>query len=82
MDEVDDLVLTPFKEIVEKAQLAVENAGNGNPVMLQTAQTLLKEGERGLKRISPLCKKQLEDYGSSFIASLKDNGMACLSELF
>lgn len=75
MEEVDDLVLTPFKEIAEKARLAVVNAGDGNPIMLQAAQSLLKEGDRGLRKISPLCKKQYEDYGTSFIASLKDNGM-------
>jgi hypothetical protein len=75
MDEVDDLVVTPFKEIVDKAKTAVENAGHGNPVMLKAAQSLLKEGERGVKRIEPLCRKHVDDYGYNFIAFLKDNGL-------
>lgn len=76
MEEVDDLVVTPFKEIVDKAKTAVENAGDSNPSMRKAARALLKEGERGLKRIEPLCKKHFEDYGSNFIASLKENGLA------
>lgn len=76
MDEVDDLVVTPFKEIVDKAKTAVENAGDSNPSMLKAAQTLLKEGERGLKRIEPLCKKHLDDYGFNFVAALKDHGLS------
>lgn len=74
MDLVDDLVLTPFKDIVEKAHTAVENAGDANPEMLKTAQALLKEGQRALKRIEPLCKKQFEEYGTAFPDALKENG--------
>ena len=74
MDLVDDLVLTPFKEIVDKATTAVENAGSENLEMLKTSQTLLKEGQRALKRIEPLCQKHFEEYGSNFTDALKENG--------
>lgn len=74
MDLVDDLVLTPFKEIVDKAATAVENAGDENADMLKASQTLLKEGQRALKRIEPLCKKQFEEYGTNFTDTLKENG--------
>ena len=74
MDLVDDLVLTPFKEIVDKAGTAVENAGDENVDMLKASQSLLKEGQRALKRIEPLCKKQFEEYGTNFTDTLKENG--------
>lgn len=74
MEEIDDLIVTPFKEIADKARQAVENAGDDHPDMLKVAKSLLKEAERGLKRIEPLCKKHIEDYGSSFTTALKENG--------
>ncbi|VUC25346.1 unnamed protein product [Clonostachys rosea] len=73
MDEVEDLVLTPFRDIVEKAKQAALNAGDDNPEMLKAANTLSREGDRGLRRIEPLCHKQLVDYGPNFVAALKDN---------
>lgn len=76
MELVDDLVLTPFKEIVDKAGTAAENAGDDNPDMLKASQALLKEGQRALKRIEPLCKKHFEEYGTNFTDTLKENGEA------
>ncbi|KAI6785438.1 uncharacterized protein J7T54_007080 [Emericellopsis cladophorae] len=73
MEEVDDLVLTSFRDIVDKARTALLNASEENPVMLKAAQALLKEGERAIRRIEPQCRRHLDDYGSSFIAALKDN---------
>ncbi|KAM5348209.1 hypothetical protein ACJ41O_008033 [Fusarium nematophilum] len=72
MDDVADLVVTPFRDIVEKGRTAVANAGDGQP-MLKAAQTLVKEGERALKRIEPLCRKHLDEYGSNFLDALKEN---------
>jgi hypothetical protein len=79
MEEVDDLIVGPFKEIADKARQAIDNAGDDNPEMVKAAKSLLKEGERGLKRIEPLCKKYLEDYGSSFTTALKENGTSGVS---
>jgi hypothetical protein len=73
MDDIADLVLTPFRDIVEKGRTAVQNAGDTQP-MLKASQALLKEGERALKRIEPLCKKHFDDYGPNFVAALRDNG--------
>ncbi|RFU77847.1 hypothetical protein TARUN_4380 [Trichoderma arundinaceum] len=72
MDDVTDLVITPFRDIVEKGRTAIQNAGETQP-MLKASQALLKEGERALKRIEPLCKKHFDDYGPNFIAALRDN---------
>lgn len=74
MDDVNDLVVTPFRDMVEKGRTAVENAGDDKP-MLKAAQALVKEGERALKRIEPLCRKHLDEYGSNFVDALKENGM-------
>lgn len=73
MDDIADLVLTPFRDIVEKGRTAVQNADDTQP-MLKASQALLKEGERALKKIEPLCKKHFDDYGPNFIAALRDNG--------
>lgn len=78
MDDIADFVLTPFREIVEKGQTAVENAGDTQP-MLKASQSLVKEGERALKKIEPLCKKHLEEYGSNFLEAIKENGKLSLS---
>lgn len=80
MDDVTDLVLTPFREIVEKGSLALENAGETQP-MAKAAQGLVREGERALKKIEPICKKLLDDYGTNFINALKDNGTFFCSHL-
>ncbi|KAM0431849.1 hypothetical protein ACHAPT_005101 [Fusarium lateritium] len=72
MDDVADLVVTPFREIVDKGRTALENAGDNKP-MLKAAQSLVKEGERALKRIEPLCRKLLDEYGSNFVDALKEN---------
>jgi hypothetical protein len=73
MDDVVELVVTPFQDIVEKGRTAVENAGDDQP-MLKAARALVKEGERALKKIEPLCRKNLDDYGSNFLDALKENG--------
>lgn len=73
MDIAADLVLTPFKEIVEKGKTAVENAGDTQP-MLKTSQSLVKEGERALRKIEPCCKRMADEFGANFVAALKENG--------
>ncbi|PNY28775.1 Uncharacterized protein TCAP_01320, partial [Tolypocladium capitatum] len=72
MDVVAELVIAPFLDIVEKGRTAVDNAGDSQH-MLKAAQALVKEGERALKRIEPLCKKHLDEYGSGFVDALKEN---------
>ncbi|KAI0020958.1 hypothetical protein F4780DRAFT_305804 [Xylariomycetidae sp. FL0641] len=77
-DEVERLVVAPFKEIVEKGNVAIENAARGASqdvadAMLKAAQSLVKEGERAVKRIEPLCSKAFDDYGSNFVDAIKEN---------
>ncbi|KFG88184.1 hypothetical protein MANI_015841 [Metarhizium anisopliae] len=72
MDDVEELVIKPFRDVVEKGKLAIENAAD-SPDMLMEAQRLVKVGERGLHHIERSCKKLYNDYSSNFIAALKEN---------
>ncbi|KAF5607840.1 hypothetical protein FPANT_683 [Fusarium pseudoanthophilum] len=72
MDDVADLVIAPFRDIVEKGREATQNAGD-DKTMLKASQSLTKEGERALKKIEPLCRKHLDEYGSNFLDALKEN---------
>ncbi len=78
MDEdVHGLVLAPFRDIVEKGKEALGNAKDGDSEPMQkAAEKLIKEGERALKKIEPLCKKHLDEYGPNFTDALKTNGIA------
>ena len=76
MDEaVRDLVFAPFADIADKAKAAVENAKEAdNPAMLKAAQNLVREGDRAVKKLEPLCKKHLDEFASNFVDALKENG--------
>ena len=74
-DDVQGLVLAPFHDVVDKARTAMENAkAEDSGVMQKAAEKLVKEGERALKKLEPLCKKHLDEYGTSFTDVLKENG--------
>lgn len=83
-DEVERLAIAPFREIVEKGNAAIENVPNADeetsPLMLKAAQNLVREGERALKRIEPLCTKNFEEYGVNFVDAIKENGKIYLSK--
>lgn len=74
VDEVVDFLLTPFSDIVSKANEAVDNASDEEPLMRKAAETLAKEGQRALNRLEPLCKKIFNQHGSSFVKAIKTNG--------
>lgn len=72
---MDNFVLAPWKEIVLHGTVTVGNAGAaGDERMLKAAQGLVREGERALKRLEPLCKRNAEEFGAIFFNALKDNG--------
>jgi hypothetical protein len=74
MNEVSELVLRPFEEIVAKAALAARTARDAQPI-LEASQSLAKEGERALKRLVPPYRAHFEKLGPVFIDALKENGM-------
>lgn len=75
MEEINDLVLTPFREIVSYGTIGVRNAGVvGDERMLKAAQELVKEGERALEKLEELCQKRVGQFGARFVNALKSNG--------
>lgn len=79
--DIDVLFLGPFRDVIARAKEAAANAEYAGhqdvelcKLMLKTSQTLLKEGERALKRIQPLWDGQIEKYGESFANNLSQNG--------
>jgi hypothetical protein len=77
-DEAERLVIAPFRDIIEKGNAAIANAQDADndksAPMLKAAQSLVKEGERALKRIEPLCTKNFDEYGLNFIDAVKEHG--------
>lgn len=76
MDEsITDLILAPFRDLVAQGRIACGNADIANNDGMRTlAQSLVREGERALKRLEPLCQKKYEDFGAVFVNVLKDDG--------
>jgi hypothetical protein len=72
MDEATALVVAPFRDIVDKAKAALDNAGD-NEAMRKASQALVREGERALTRIEPLCQKHVDEYSLNFINALKED---------
>ncbi|KAK0636925.1 hypothetical protein B0T17DRAFT_596321 [Bombardia bombarda] len=73
-NEVHDLVLGPFRDVVEKGRKALDNAREANAQPMQkAAQSLVSNGERALKKIEPVCKRQLDEFGANFVNALKEN---------
>ncbi|KAJ1331751.1 variant SH3 domain-containing protein [Microdochium nivale] len=76
-DEVERLITAPFREIVEKGTIAVENSKDAaedvGRAMLKAAQGLIKEGDRALKKMEPLCETHLADYGTNFVIAIKES---------
>ncbi|KAI1324159.1 hypothetical protein F5Y16DRAFT_381711 [Xylariaceae sp. FL0255] len=76
-DEIDRLILAPFREIVEKGKIAIENVevvgDSAPPAMLKAAQNLVKEGEKALKKIEPISTANYEEYGSNFVDAIKEH---------
>ena len=74
-NEVNELVTLPFQQLLEKSRLALDNANaSGSGPTEAGAQSLIKDIERGLRKISPTCKQYLDIYGVNFLNALKENG--------
>ncbi|GJC97666.1 SH3 domain containing protein [Colletotrichum higginsianum] len=78
--DVEELIITPFREVVERGKEAVANAEeaqNDDPEqakqMMKSAMAITKEGERALKRLQPLWDSQVEKHGDTFKDIIADN---------
>lgn len=72
MDIVADLVTGPFKEIIEKGNAAIHNAGDSKE-MLSESQKVVRGAERCLNVIEPLCARRMKESEARFTDALKDN---------
>lgn len=83
MDEsIRDLILAPFRDLVAQGRIACGNADVANNDDMRTmAQSLVREGERALKRLEPLCQKKYSDFGAVFMNALKDDGKNSFSSI-
>jgi hypothetical protein len=79
--DVEELVISPFNEVVERGNEALTNAEDAQEndpelakQMQKSAQAVVREGERALKRIQPLWDSHVDRYGDDFKESIRDNG--------
>ncbi|TDZ32637.1 hypothetical protein C8035_v011055 [Colletotrichum spinosum] len=77
---VDELILAPFREVVDSGRVASANAEAAQDEdaelarqMIKSAQVVSKEGERALGRIRPLWDSQVEKHGDTFKDTTADN---------
>lgn len=79
--EVEELILQPFRDVTDIAKQAIQNAEAAEEdepevarVMLKSARSLVKEGDRGLQRLQPLWDGRVAQYGVIFTEAMRGNG--------
>lgn len=78
--DAEELILNPFREVVDRGKDAVTNAESAadedaelSRLMAKAGVAVVKEGERALKRLQPLWDGQVEKYGDAFKETLSQN---------
>ncbi|CAK7201158.1 hypothetical protein SEUCBS139899_003860 [Sporothrix eucalyptigena] len=73
--DAEELIVRPFREVVERGHEAVANAeaeSDGDvdaetlTDMVKAGRAVVREGERALKRLQPMWDGQVEKYGDAF----------------
>ncbi|KAF4989614.1 hypothetical protein FDECE_14650 [Fusarium decemcellulare] len=72
MDLIEDLIITPFSEIVENGHIAIHNAGTAQP-MLRIAEALVREADRAMRRVQRLAEKRILRHGLDFAHAVQDS---------
>lgn len=79
--DIEELIIEPFRELVERGKEAIANAeaaenenADLSKQVLRSAQLLVREGERALKRLQPLWAAQVEKHGEAFKDVFRANG--------
>lgn len=85
--DAEDLIIQPFKELVQRGKEAIKSAQDAQDAhhdgisvettnqMLKSANGVVKEGERALQKLYPLWASQLERYGEAFLEAINNNGL-------
>ncbi|KAH8896602.1 hypothetical protein GQ53DRAFT_743241 [Thozetella sp. PMI_491] len=78
--DIEELVIAPFREVVERgkealanAEAAVDDNEDAAKAMEKAAKAVVREGERALKRLQPLWDSQVEKYGDTFKTTMSKN---------
>ncbi|KAL1853668.1 hypothetical protein Daus18300_011704 [Diaporthe australafricana] len=78
--DAEELILSPFHEVVDRGNEAVANAQSAaeedaelSQLMAKAGVAVVREGERALKRLQPLWDGQVDKYGDAFKDSLSQN---------
>ncbi|KAJ3543697.1 hypothetical protein NM208_g3439 [Fusarium decemcellulare] len=72
MDLIEDLIITPFSEMIENGHIAIHNAGTAQP-MLRIAEALVREADRAMRRIQRLAQKRILRHGLDFVHAVQDS---------
>lgn len=79
--DVEELILAPFREVVERGEESARNAHDAQDddpetsrEMAKSASMIAKEGQRALKRLQPLWNNQFEKHGDVFKDTIAENG--------
>lgn len=79
--DVEELIIGPFKEVVERGHEALANATDAQDEapdvaaqLSKAAQAVVREGERALKRLQPLWDAHVERHGDVFKDAVAANG--------
>ena len=73
MEAAENLVLAPFRGIVDQGKRATANA-HDSIAMLHALQSLVTEVEISLGLLEALCGKLIAAYGANFDDALKEHG--------
>ncbi|KAI0440645.1 hypothetical protein F4803DRAFT_464286 [Xylaria telfairii] len=77
-NELYRLLLSPYREITEKAKVAIENATSESDSapshMIKIAKQLLRSGDRLLAELDSVADRYFSQYGSALIDAIKKNG--------
>ncbi|KAG7056976.1 SH3 domain-containing protein [Colletotrichum scovillei] len=78
--DVEELILAPFREVVERGEESAKNAHDAQDddpetsrEMAKSASMIAKEGQRALKRLQPLWNSQFEKHGDVFKDTIAEN---------
>ncbi|KAH8680713.1 hypothetical protein BX600DRAFT_428696 [Xylariales sp. PMI_506] len=78
--DFEDLLIHPFRELIERGKEAIANAETGwdydyerSELMLRTARSLMREGERALYRVQPVLNASLNKYGDAFKLAIMES---------
>lgn len=87
--DADELIIRPFREVIERGNEALANAGeegndhrdggsedvdNVHGQLAKAGHALVREGERALKRLQPIWDGQVEKYGDAFKDAMLQQG--------